>query len=307
MVTHIKVNSQEDWLEKRRKGIGGSDAAAVIGLNSWTSPFAVWADKTGRTEPKEENEAMRIGHDLEDYVAKRWCEQTGKKVRRDNRIHVNSDYPFALATIDRWVNGEKAGLECKTTSVLNMKKFKNGEYPDNYYVQCMHYMAVTGAERWYLAVLVMGREFLTFTIERDEDEINALMESEKAFWKYVETDTEPPADGFNETTSIINQMYSNSSDTQIDLFGKDTLFSTYMDIKDQIKDLTKLKEKYEQEIKLMLGAAEAGASDRFQVTWKPQSRKTFDVKRFSEDNPDIDLEDYYKTSTFRKFTIKEIA
>lgn len=305
---HEKVTSHEDWLKKRKSGIGGSDAAAVMGMNSYASPFSVWADKTGRSKPKEETEAMRIGHDLEDYVAKRWCEQTGKKVRRDSRIHRNDDYPFALATIDRWVVGEKAGLECKTTNVLNLQKFNNGEYPDNYYVQCMHYMAVTGADRWYLAVLVMGREFFTYTIERDEDEIRSLMEGEAYFWnEYVLKDNPPPADGMKSTTQVINGMYSIPVDDDVDLFGLDEAIDNYMAVKQQIKELDGAKEKMEQSLKIALGGAERGYSDHYQVTWKAQSRRTFQAKQFAKDHPEMDLEKYYKTSNYRKFEVKEMV
>ena len=182
----IKVStlnmSHEDWLVERQKSIGGSDAPSIIGLNPWSSPYTVWADKLGKIPPKEDNEAMRLGRDLEDYVAKRFTEDTGKKVRRENFLLTNPQYPFAHANVDRMVVGEDAGLECKTTSVLNLKSFKNGAFPDTYYVQCVHYLMVTGCAKWYLAVLVLGKEFKVFEIERDEDEIKALAESEEAFW-----------------------------------------------------------------------------------------------------------------------------
>ena len=127
----------KEWLEHRRRSIGGSDAAAIIGLNPWASPYSVWADKLGLIPPKEDNEAMRLGRDLEEYVAKRFCEETGKRVRRENSIIINPDYPFAHANVDRILIGEDAGLECKTSSSLNLKKYKNGEYPANFYCQCI--------------------------------------------------------------------------------------------------------------------------------------------------------------------------
>ena len=151
--------SHKQWLEERRKSIGGSDAAALVGMSPYATPYMVWADKTGRLPPKEDSEAMRQGRDLEEYVAKRFCEKNEKKVHIQSGIIRNPAYPYAHATIDRKVTGERAGLECKTTSAMNLKKFKNGEYPENYYAQCMHYLAVTGWERWYLAVLVLGRDF----------------------------------------------------------------------------------------------------------------------------------------------------
>lgn len=81
--------SREDWLEQRRHTIGGSDAAGIIGLSKWSSPVSVWADKTGRLPDKPDTEAMRLGRDLESYVARRWMEATGKKVRRLNAMLYN--------------------------------------------------------------------------------------------------------------------------------------------------------------------------------------------------------------------------
>nr|WP_317325477.1 YqaJ viral recombinase family protein [uncultured Flavonifractor sp.] len=178
--------SRPDWLAQRRKSIGGSDAAGIVGLSQYATPYIVWADKTGRLPDQEDNEAMRQGRDLEAYVAERWMEATGKTVRRSNAMLYSSLYPFAHADIDRTVVGENAGPECKTTSALNLRQFKNVEFPEKYYAQCVHYMAVTGATRWYLAVLVYGRGVFTFTLERDQAEIDALMDAERTFWKLVE-------------------------------------------------------------------------------------------------------------------------
>lgn len=68
-----------EWLMHRKNAVGGSDASTVVGLNPYSSVYELWADKLGRIPPKEENEAMRIGHDLEEYVAKRFTEATGKR------------------------------------------------------------------------------------------------------------------------------------------------------------------------------------------------------------------------------------
>ena len=122
-ISTVKM-SREEWLEERRKSIGGSDAAAVIGMSRFASPYTVWMDKTGRLPEKEDTEAMRIGRDLEEYVAKRFEEASGKKVRRCNYIIRNPAYPWAHADIDRRISSENAGLECKTTSTLDIRQFK---------------------------------------------------------------------------------------------------------------------------------------------------------------------------------------
>lgn len=181
-----KGMSREEWLMRRRKTIGSSDAAGIVGLSRWASPFSVWADKTGRAAEKEDTEAMRQGLDLEDYVARRWMEETGKRVYRLPAMLYHPKYPFAHADVDRMVVGENAGLECKTTFSLDLKQFNGEEFPVQYYAQCVHYLAVTGADRWYLAVLAYGRGFFTFTLERDQAEIDALMAAKADFWKLVE-------------------------------------------------------------------------------------------------------------------------
>ena len=74
--------SREEWLEHRRNTIGGSDAAALLGLNRWSSPLSVYMDKKGITPDKPDNLAMRLGREFEDVVAKLFEEQTGKRGRR---------------------------------------------------------------------------------------------------------------------------------------------------------------------------------------------------------------------------------
>ena len=118
-----------EWLEQRKQGIGGSDAGAVCGLNPYASPMSVYQDKTSPEIRIQENEAMRQGRDLEDYVAKRFMEATGFKVRRSNVMYKSEEYPFMLADVDRLIVGEDAGLECKTASAFQQDKWKDGAVP----------------------------------------------------------------------------------------------------------------------------------------------------------------------------------
>ena len=295
----------EDWLELRRKSIGGSDAAAIVGLNPWASPYSVWAEKTGRLPEKEETEAMRQGKDFEDYVAKRFCEATGKRVRRANAMYRNPAYPFAHASLDRAVMGESAGLECKTTSVLNLRKFRDGEYPDSYYVQCVHYMAVTGADRWYLAVLVLNQGFHAYTIERDEAEISALMKQEAGFWEHVTNDTPPPADGFDATTDALNVIYRETNGGSVNLFGREGLIDEYFRQKEAENEIKAKVEEIKQTLMMDMGNHEAGYCGGYKVSWKPQVRNTFNYKAFADEHPDMDIAPFLKQSKSRPFLIKE--
>ena len=311
MYKHLKKIStknmpHEEWLEHRRKSIGGSDASAIIGLNTYCSPYTVWADKLGKLPPKEDNEAMRLGRDLEDYVAKRFTEETGKKVRRENNILVNPDIPFAHANVDRMIIGEDAGFEAKTTSALNLKKFKNGEYPGNYYVQCVHYLMVTGCKRWYLGVLILGVGFQHFVIERDEAEIEALRKSEEDFWEYVKTEQAPMTDGSDSTSETLKTIYPESNGDYVSLMAYESDLRQYMTLSKVIDDVKKDKEEVANRIKAFMCDAEKGESNNYKVSWKSSIRSTFDHKRFAEDNPGIDLTDYYKATPTRTFKVNEV-
>ena len=206
-VVNVTTITREQWLEYRRSGIGGSDAATIVGLNPFSSPYYLFCDKMGALPEKEDTEAMRQGRDLEQYVAERWMERTGKRVKRNNTMWRSTVWPWMLADIDREVVGENAGLECKTTSLYNKHDFAGGEIPLTYYVQCQHYMAVMGFERMYLAVLVLNRGFYDFVIERDEKEIDTLAAAEGEFWRMVEDETPPDIDGSEATVNAIRAMH----------------------------------------------------------------------------------------------------
>lgn len=297
--------SREDWVASRRFGLGGSDAAAIVGMNNYVSPYALWADKTGRLADKEDNEAMRQGRDLEEYVAQRFVEATGKRVRRRNAMLQHDVHDFMIANIDREVVGERAGLECKTTSVLNLKKFKHGEFPANYYAQCMHYLAVTGYDRWYLAVVVLGSQFLWFCIERDEEEIAALIQLESTFWAHVQNDTPPPTDGLQCTSDTLSSIYPCSNGERIALYDCDKLLEVYGHLKLQKKDVEMQIAEIENVIKAEMQDAEYATAQGFAVSWKTQTRNTLQPKEIAKAYPDINLQLFTKSSTARVFRVTE--
>jgi putative phage-type endonuclease len=299
------AQSREEFLIERRTGIGGSDAAAILGLNPFSTPFTVWADKTGRLPDKEDNEAMRQGRDLEEYVVQRFEEKTGLKCRKKLQTIRNKKYPFALAHIDRWIPSEGCGLECKTTSVMNLKHFKNGEYPDSYYCQCVHYMAVTGAPRWHLAVLVLNQGFYTFVIERDEGEIDALMSAEAEFWSYVETDTPPPLDGSDATTAALNAIYAESDGGAVELFGRETVVREHQELKKEIAELRTRQKLLAQILKTDMQSAEIGECGPYTVRWKNSVRASVSLDLLRKRYPKLDLSKVMTAQHSRRFSIRE--
>ena len=308
IVADTKEMSRAEWLEFRRQGIGGSDAATVIGMNPWSSRYQLWADKKGLLPERPDTEAMRTGRDLEEYVAQRFQSQTGKKVRRLNAILRNIEYPWAIANIDRDIVGEDAGLECKTTSDYSVKRYGSQDFPEKYYCQCMHYMAVTGAKKWYLAVLLLtSREVYIYELDRNQDEIDALMTAEREFYQvHMLMGIEPAPDGSRASTETINELNPESNGAEVQLLGMDTILNRIARLKTEIDRLSDEKAEAENVLKQHLGAFERGSSDKYIVTWKNQDRKTFDSKKYIAENPG-DYSSYYKTTTSRILKIREIS
>ena len=317
-----KNMSREDWLKERKKGIGGSDVACVLGLNKYKSAFALYNEKKSEELDDYDNEAMRIGRDLEDYVASRFTEKSGIKVRNENAILINEDFPFIRANVYRLCVGVKAGLECKTASTWNAKSFGKGEFPVNYYTQCVAYMAVTGLPDWYLAVLVMGKEFKIYRLTRDEncdcpewcecavyvgdDEIEALVSACRSFWcEHIEKNV-PPAVFNSNDDEAITEACNPDSEQEIDMTGYLDKLATLTDLKRQIDELTAQKKQIEGEVKMFMGDHGRGYADGYRVSFTKQSRTTYDWRLFKENNPKIDLTPYKKTTESTRLSIKEV-
>ena len=306
MVKEISYGNKDEWLSLRKGYIGGSDAGAVVGLNPYKSAYGLWAEKTGKIPEFEGNTITRVGSFLEEFVADMFTEETGMKVRRKNRILVNDEYPWACADVDRLIVGEKALLEIKTTnSPVAMKKFRNGEYPEQWYCQMTHYLAVTGLEKAYLAVLIECRDFKVFELERDEDEIKALMQAEKEFWNLVKNDTPPTADGTASTTETLVALYPESNAETVDLFGYENDLAQYISLTAQIKALEAQKDEMANKVKAFLGEAGKGENERYRVSWTTSERNSLDTKRLAQEHPEIDMNQYYKVSSTRTFRVTE--
>jgi len=311
-IKKIKCNSHEEWLAERRKSIGGSDAGTICGFNPYSSAYALWAEKTGAMEPEDisEKEAVRLGNDLEDYIAHRFMEKTGLKVKRCNYLLRNEDFQFAHADIDREIIGKSEGLECKSTSNNEIIHYCiNGEIPPNFYCQCLHYMMVTGYTKWHLAIICFGKGFYIFEIERTEaieKEIRALAEIERGFWAEVESKTPPKIDGSKATSEAVDSIFGNAREgLEIDLSGVSEHIWKYKALSGQIKQLENLLDEEKNHIKTYMGEATGGRFGDFRISWKEQSRQSFDSRRFSHEHPEIDLSDYYSHSTSRVFRFNE--
>lgn len=292
------------WLEYRKKGIGGSDAGAVCGLNPYRTAMEVYQDKTSNEVVEIDNEAMRQGREFEDYVAKRFTEATGKKVRRANAMYYDEDHPFMLADVDRMVVGENAGLECKTASSYLADKWEDGKIPMHYQLQCHHYMSVMDTEAWYIAVLIYGREFKFYRIERDEEIMADLVRMEQDFWEnHVRKGVMPNPDGSKIADSVIAEYFKESVPVTVPLTGFSEKLKRRQELVDVISRMDTEKKQIEQELKLYMGEAELAENDRYKVSWKAFCSNKLDVERLKQEKPEI-YEEFTKQTTARRFRVK---
>lgn len=266
------THTQEEWLAFRREHIGGSDAGIIMGTNPYRSAISLWGEKTGRLPGFGGNGMTALGTYLEPYVAERFTERTGKKVRNENATMVNDDYPWASANIDRRIIGERALLECKTTGDWEViRQCREGDFPTCYRAQCIHYLAVTGLDRVYLAVLDRTRgDFWVFCLERDEQEIEKLMLYEEIFWKEnVLPDVEPPADGSKDAAEALGLLYGDSAPgEEINLSGVMGEVFDYITAKQEKADAEKEMRFAENTIKQAMKDAEIGYCGDITITWK---------------------------------------
>lgn len=294
-----------EWLMLRKTGIGGSDAGTVCGLNPYSSPMKLFYDKTSEDIEERDNEAMRQGHDLEDYVARRFMEATGLKARRSNYMYRSKEHPFMIADVDRMVVGKDAGLECKTASAYNADKWKDGKIPPHYVMQCCHYMAVTGKKSWYVAAVILGRDFVCHKLSWNDALIGSLIEAERNFWEnHVMAGVMPDPDGSESCDEILRRNFGTAKrKSPVPLVGFDEKLDRRAEIMVQMEGLKQEQSRIEQEIKLFMKENERASSEKYSVTWSNVTSARLDTKLLKAEKPDI-YESYAKTSASRKFLVK---
>ena len=193
--------------------------------------------------------------------------------------------------------------------MMNKTHFDQGDIPENFHAQCLHYMAVTGADEWYLAVAVLGRSFHIFRIERNESEIAALVAAEKRFWEENVIKQVPPLpDGSESDGTLLKALYpkERGDAVLVPLFGAEEKLGRIQILDEQIKSLEKEEVSLKQAIQKEIGDADGGKARGYSVWWKTQTRNSLDTKRLQKEQPET-YDRYVRSSSFRKFEIKKEA
>lgn len=289
--------SRDDWLAVRRTGIGGSDAAAAVGLNPYMSPLELWLDKTGRGEgmpgpdPNDTTSPTYWGTLLEPIVAASYTKQTGNRVRRINAVLRHPTIPFMLANLDREVVGcrDVQLLECKTAGEFGARLWRAG-VPEYVELQVQHQLAVTGKQTAHVAVLLCGQALEVYRIERDDALIGRLVELEARFWRFVESDTPPPADGSESADRALRHLYPGNGGT-VDFTNDRQLSSEFADlvaVRVQIEAQQAVEAQLKQTIQQAMGEATRAVFETGEVSFKrSRDSATVDLKRLLTDHPEL--------------------
>lgn len=331
----LKSKNRAQWLDIRRKGIGGSDISAILGLNKYSTPFDVYQDKLGLAPEREENEAMYFGTILEDIVAKEFQERTGMKVQKLNSTLCVGQDGWMRANIDRAiVNPEIAGnvrakeqadtdrilttdmiLECKTAGahsahlwgpsqeleIATGEVTSEHEIPIQYELQVQWYLAITGCSRAYVAVLIGGQEFRCYEVERNEDLINRMKQYAHKFWfehVLLQVPPEPLTSAELQAACPVGDGSMPEAENEVAV-----MIGEIRNLQGQIKELKAREEAIAEEVKMAIGQADGlTIGGEKAVTWKGQSRTSVDSKKLKADYPDV-YEQVIKTSSFRTFKV----
>ena len=279
-LVNTKDLSREDWLQFRKRGIGSSDAAAACGIHPFLSMLELWMIKTGRMASNIDEGAdgyapLYWGNTLEPMVAKYYQEHTGNKVRRVNAVlqHPDPDNHFMLANLDYAVVGsdEVQILECKTAGEHGAKLWKDG-VPLYVTCQVQHQLAVTGKTAAHICVLLCGHEAKIYKVERDERLIESIMEREREFWQYVQTDTPPTPDHSESAARALKQLYPKPEpNSKIDFkndAGANKLFEQLLSYRDYMQELEQRHDQVKHQLQSLIKDHEVAIFDKGAISWK---------------------------------------
>jgi putative phage-type endonuclease len=311
---------RSEWLRVRKQGIGASDAAAAVGLSPYQSPLELWLIKTGRDErlPKldadDDSTPLYWGNVLEHIVADHYTKRTGHKVRRVNAVlqHPDPENSWMLANLDYAVVGcdDVQILECKTAGEFGARLWRDG-VPE--YVQCQvqHQLAVTGKAAADECVLICGQEIRIHRIERDDELIERLIQLERQFWHYVETDTPPPSDGSESSGRALQCLYPRESGETVDLSDDRDMTDTFtqmLDIRSDLRRLGETESELKQRIQARMGNASKALFANGEVTWKrSKDAITLDVEKALHVEPTLIDRFPLTRSGSRRFVIQTVS
>ena len=290
-------------VEERRKYIGGSDIAVVMGMSRWKTPLKLWLEKTGECEPVDLSkvEAVQLGSELEEFVAQKFSKETGKQVRKQSKMYVHKDYPFMAAHVDRLITGTDEILECKTCGSHKKDEWEGEDIPQEYVLQVIWYLGITGKKKAYIAVLIGGQSFKYKMIEFDKELFETMIDMAKDFWNCVQTKTPPALTP--DDNALLSEIFAKPNEEIIENQDMEEKILKLQQVKDDISALETEQKMLEAEIKNVIGGHLGVLTQKFKVTWGKYEKTSVNTNLLKTDG----LYDKYSQKTsYRKLNISEL-
>jgi putative phage-type endonuclease len=307
-----KYLGKKEWQTARFSGLGGSDAAAVLGLNPFKTPLDVYTEKVDKVYSDiEDIPRVQAGIRLESAVADWWSQENGFKIQNDNKIRFHKKYPFLLANIDRIIvgngNGRGTGiLEVKCTSSFAQKQWADDGLPFQTYCQIQHYFNVTGHKWGAVAVLIDGFDLQSIDVEPDKEFIELMTDKLCYFWTQNVVKRIPPEPAtIEEVKKVYPSSISNSVEATPDTLE---LWKELKSAKTTLKTLSDQKDLLELQIKNILKNSDTLTfQEQVLCTWKQsKSSMKFDIPAFKKDHEDLFKEYLKETPGSRRFLVKDM-
>lgn len=296
-----------NFLAQRKKGIGGSDIAAILGVSKFKTALDVYLSKT-TDQPEQKGEHLYWGHALENPIIDRFIRDTGANVIRQPEMRRHPDYEWAIANADALITNSdtiEAILEIKTSSAFKSREWgadDTDEVPIEYIAQVQWYMWIYNLQEAYIAALIGGNQYRQYHITRDDELIAMLAEKAQAFWQNHVIPRIPPEPQDGEDAQKL-YPHDNGDTAEAD---SDTLtaYAELRELKAQEKELKAQIAAREDLLKIKIGSYSAmQANGNTLFTWKAQSSSRFDSSAFKNAHPDL-YQQYTKTSETRVLRLK---
>lgn len=297
----------------RTKFLGGSDAAAVLGISPWRTPLDLWRDKVQPAMPENADPArMRVlerGKRMEPYIVDLLAAETDLAILARNQRYVDPEFAFLAAEIDAEAllpeRSEPVNVEIKTVSPFKAKDWGDigsDEIPVYYTAQAQHGLMVSARALCIFGVLIGGDDFRVYRVERDDEIIAAMRAREVAFWReHIETMTPPPA----TTPGDIDSLFRRDAGTAVEATPEIAAALSELRALQAEQGAVEMRiEGVKSAIKAHMGeAARLTCQGRDVATWKMQSARRFDQRAFQSANADL-FNQFLKTSESRVFRLR---
>ena len=275
----------DDQKRVRRTAIGGSEIAAVAGLDPYATALDVWRSKVEGYE-REQTPAMRRGQLLEPVIASIYAEESRVVLEESGTIR-HPTRPVAVATPDRialWPDGRRV-LEIKSANSRMTREWGEpgtDEIPRAYLCQVLWELACAGLERADLAVLIAGDDFRIYHLYRDVELEGLLLEKAEKFWRdHVDTKTPPPIDGSDSCDAWLAARHPRSITSSVieSTPEAEELMWTLRGARHAIEAAEVIESDAKNKLKALVGDASGmiGGHGRWKISWKSQSRNSIDV------------------------------